>query len=141
MNSGMDVKPPKVVIDTNVFVSGIEFGGKPYQVLGHVYQEKVKLIVSSPLLSELSEVLRKKFAYPPERIAQITKQLQEFAKLVHPASSIDVCRDPADNRVLEAALTGDCDYIVTGDPDLLDLKTYQNIQIVTPAQFLVQFRS
>lgn len=134
----MGQKPLKVVVDTNVLFSGIFFKGKPNLVLKGVLFEQVTAISSPVLLAELTEVLRKKASYPKERIDQITKQLEELCILVQPSKVIQVCRDPNDNRVLETAIEGNCDYIVTGDRDLLDLKKYQNIQILTPTEFLTQ---
>ena len=56
-------------------------------------------------------------------------------EVVNPRNSLKVARDDDDNRVLEAAITGKCEYIVTGDEDLLSLKKYKNIKILTPAEF------
>lgn len=138
MNLGMDQKPHRVVVDTNVFFSGIVFRSKPNLIVRSVLLEQVIAISSLVLLAELAEVLSKKARYPDERINQIISQLKEVCVIVQPTKSIQACRDPKDNWVLEAAVEGDCDYIVTGDKDLLDLKTYKKIKILTPAEFLTQ---
>lgn len=63
--------------------------------------------------------------YSPAEINRLTEKLEE-----------KVCRDPADNRVLEAAIAGNCEFIITGDKDLLILKKYQTVRILTPSAFI-----
>lgn len=138
MNLGMDQKPHRVVVDTNVFFSGIAFGGKPNLIIKRVLLEQVITFSSPVLLAELAEILSKKAGYPNKRIDQIINQLKEVCVIVQPIKSIQVCRDPKDNWVLEAAVEGSCDYVITGDRDLLDLKKYKNIFILTPSDFLAR---
>ncbi len=64
------------------------------------------------------------------------KDMESAVTMVDPAESLSVIADPPDNRVLEAAVAGEADYIVSGDRDLLDLGKYEGIEIVTPAMFL-----
>lgn len=126
----------RVVIDTNVLVSGIIFRGKPHQILQTVIDRRIQAVSSKTLLAELTEILTKKIDYSPDKIRQITDQLEDLIEIVQPDEVIRVCRDPNDNRVLEAAVAGKCDFIVTGDRDLLVLKKYKNIRILTPAEFV-----
>ena len=136
MNSGMGQKSPRVVVDTNVLFSGTVFSGKPNLIIRCILLEQITAISSPILLAELAEVLRKKADYPKERMIQIIGRLEELCVIVHPSKNIQACRDPKDNWVLEAAVEGDCVYIITGDKDLLDLKKYKNILILTPSEFL-----
>jgi len=128
--------PLRVVIDTNVLVSGIVFKGNPRQVLQTVISRRIQAVSSRPLLAELAEVLGKKLKFSSPKIKQITDRLAELLEIVQPRKSIQVCRDPDDNRVLEAAFAGDCDYLITGDKDLLVLKKYRSIRILTPSEFI-----
>ncbi len=66
----------------------------------------------------------------------VEELIKENFEVVHPSQIVHVLSDEDDNRVLEAALKGDCNYIVTGDNDLLDLKLYKNIMVITPTNFL-----
>ena len=129
-------KPLRVVVDTNVLVSAIGFGGKPRQIWQGVVEGEVEAVTSASLLAELGGVLRKKMRYSPARVNQVMGQLAEVVEIVHPVQVVDVCRDPEDNRVLEAAVEADCDYVVTGDKDLLTLRRYKSVQILTPAEFI-----
>ena len=83
-----------------------------------------------PLLGEV------KFPLLEEDFELTIKNIEEIFGIIQPIKTLDLLRDNDDNRVLEAALEGNCDYIVTGDKDLLELKSYKVIQIVTAEQFL-----
>jgi putative PIN family toxin of toxin-antitoxin system len=82
-------------------------------------------------------VLARKFSATPEEIAEATLIVRDAARVVAPAVQLDVVKqDPADNRILEYAVTAGSDYIVTGDKDLLRLGTYDGIKILTVSDFL-----
>lgn len=132
----MAKSPFRVVADTNVLVSGIVFRGNPHQILQAVIDRRIQAISSKALLAELTEVLSKKMDYPPDKIRQITDQLEDLIEIVQPDKIIKVCRDPNDNLVLEAAVAGNCEFIITGDKDLLILKKYQTVRILTPSEFI-----
>lgn len=131
----------KVVLDTNIIVSGILFGGKPKDILELVYSEKIIAVTSQFLLTELQEVLLKKFKFTKEAILDITGKIKEVYYFVLPNKIIHVLKDNPDNRVLEAAVEGNCSFIITGDRALLKLKTFKKIKIVTPNQFLSSIRN
>lgn len=139
MNSDMEESPIRVVLDTNILVSAILFGGKPEQILRHLIEKKIQVIISSVLLSELKEVFSKKFPLREPDLELTIRSMEKTFEIVQPRRSIDVARDEDDNRVLEAAIEGKCNYIITGDEDLLDLKKYKNIKILTPEDFLSYF--
>lgn len=131
-------KPLRIVVDTNVLVSGIVFGGIPSQILQSILLEQIQAVSSRVLLAELAEVLTKKIKYTAKRIEQVIDQLGGLVEIVQPGKIIKVCRDPEDNRVLEAAVAGDCGYVVTGDKDLLVLKKYKSVRILTPVELVDQ---
>jgi|SRR3989344_5150464 len=136
MSSDTDESPIKVVLDTNILISAIAFGGKPKDVLDLVLEERIIAITSPILLAEFKEIYRKKFPLLEEDFELTIKNIEEIFGIIQPIKTLDLLRDNDDNRVLEAALEGNCDYIVTGDKDLLELKSYKVIQIVTAEQFL-----
>lgn len=129
-------KKLRVVLDTNIIVSAIIFKGKPRQILELAYEENIKPIISPALLSELIEVLTKKFTLPPEDVSFTEEEIKDAFEIVYPTITLNVQRDVDDNRVLEAALEGKCKYIITGDKELLDLGAFKGIKIVTSDQFL-----
>lgn len=126
----------RIVLDTNVLISGIVFGGKPGEVLEMIRSKELLGITSPVLLAELGDILSKKIMYPKSRVLQMEKKMRRTLQVVQPVKSINVVRDDDDNRVLEAAIEGKCEYVVTGDKDLLDLKSYRGIRILTPTEFL-----
>lgn len=136
MNSDTDENQVRVILDTNILISAIGFGGIPREVFLLIIEEKIKGVISQILLVELIEVINKKFPRLIPNLPSIENSINESFLIVHPKESINIVRDRDDNRVLEAAVEGECDYIVTGDKDLLDLGEFENIKIVTPVDFL-----
>ncbi|KKS32402.1 MAG: Toxin-antitoxin system toxin component, PIN family [Candidatus Amesbacteria bacterium GW2011_GWA2_42_12] len=126
----------RVVLDTNVLVSAIVFGGTPKEVLNLILKEEFIGVTSISLMAELSEVVHKKFSFKKPDLEYLEEQINIDFEVVKPRNSVRSARDDDDNRVLEAAITGECDYIITGDEDLLVLKKYKNIRILTPKEFL-----
>ncbi len=126
----------RIVLDSNVLISAYVFGGKPENVFKLIVSEKIHGITSAVLISEFLDILRKKFGVSQAEILEIEEEIKNTFELVYPSRTINVSRDPDDNRVIEAAVEGNCDYIITGDKDLLDLKKFKNIKILTAEQFL-----
>lgn len=129
-------KPAKIVLDTNIIISGIGFHGNPRKILDSVLEGEIDSVISPILLAELEDVVAKKFPKLKDDLDLINKKIKKKFKIVKPTESLAIVRDDDDNRVLEAAVEGKCDYIVTGDRDLLDLKEYKKIKIVKPGEFL-----
>lgn len=126
----------RVLLDTNVIISALLFGGKPRSILQSVITKQHVAITSPMLLSELADVFRKKFGYETQAVVAVDQQLRKQCVIVLPKEAIDVLSDMPDNRVLEAAVEGACEVIITGDTDLLTLKKYRSIRILTPNEFL-----
>lgn len=129
-------KPPRILLDTNIIISALVFGGKPREILNRVQRFELEAIISPQLLSELSEVLVKKFRFSKEK-TQLTENLvKKCFKQVYPSQQFNILKDKDDNRVLEAAYEGSCNIIITGDKELLELAYFQDIIITTPEKFL-----
>lgn len=126
----------RIVIDTNVLVSAIVYGGIPKQILSLVLDENLVGATTRVLMAELIDVLSKKFHFSPQKLADAESLIQDSFLILQPERIISLLDDDDDNRVLEAAVAGACDYIVTGDKDLLRLKQFKGIAIVTAAGFL-----
>ena len=128
----------RVVLDTNVLISAILFGGKPRQILEKAIRGEIRLCISEPILEELKGVLRRsKFDYPPEVIQVILTEFTGIADSVNPPKTIGVVlEDPEDNRILECAVEAEANYIITGDLHLLKLSRYRNIEVLNPVAFL-----
>lgn len=132
----MAKNPPRVLLDTNILISAHVFGGKPEQIYNLVLERQIEAVTSQILIAELTETLTKKFDFDLVRIEQFKKIIKKHFKMVYPKKTINILRDDDDNRVLEAAITGKCDAIITGDKELLELASYRHIKILTPEQFL-----
>jgi putative PIN family toxin of toxin-antitoxin system len=132
----------RAVLDTNVLISAVLSSGTPYETYRSWQDGLFELIISLPLVSELQDVLarphiREHVRWSSSRVDELFTAIQDEAVWVYPEHEINrVTTDPDDNRVLEAAVDGRADYIVTGDRHLLDLQEHGGIEIVTPAQFL-----
>ena len=133
----------RVVLDANVFVSAlISRAGPPARVLQQWEEERFAVVISEAILQELDRVLHyprlyQKYKLSEERISRFLGLLRTQCALVEPTIKLSVIkRDPTDDRYLECAIAGNADIIVSGDKHLLELATYQNIQILSPAGFL-----
>jgi uncharacterized protein len=127
----------RVVLDTNVYISALLFGGLPGSVLDLAFLRAFTLILSAALLDELDEKLQAKFEMTMEDAAFLRARLETVAEIVEQEEVLDViAEDPDDNRVLECAVKGRADLIVSGDRHLLKLGSYQGIAIVTVRQFM-----
>jgi|SRR3989304_914610 len=131
------------VLDTNVIVSAVLSGGSPPDSILRAWRrEAFQLATSAPLLSELETVLKrehiaKRLGWSPGERKAFIADLREGATVVIPENRLQVVlADPSDNRVLEAAVAAQADYVVSGDQHLLGLKTCEGVQIVTPARFV-----
>ena len=133
----------RVVVDTNVYVSGlIKRNGPPGRVLAAQRGGQFDLVTSPALLAELEMVLRrphilKLIHASVAEVLDFVDQLRVASIVVTPDIAVTVSRDPDDDRVLEAAQAGHADFIVSGDRDLLDLREFVGIPILTPTGFLI----
>ncbi|MDO8736928.1 MAG: putative toxin-antitoxin system toxin component, PIN family [Thermoleophilia bacterium] len=132
----------RAVIDTNVYLSAILFGGKPGEVFLFAKNEVFDLCVSTAILAELAAKLTDKFHWPAGKVRYVIKEIGETAAIVRPKKRIEaVPGDESDNRILECAVESKAEYIVSGDQrHLLPLKEYEGIKIVSPAQFLKRIK-
>jgi uncharacterized protein len=133
----------RVVLDTNVVVSGLLFGGVPLKIVRSALCKEFTYVTSVPLLEEMQTVLAyKKFGLSSEEIRDLTGPLVEAAEFAVSTEEISVIeRCPADNRVLECAVAGRCAAIVTGDKrDLIRLGVFRGIPILSPRAFLDSIR-
>jgi putative PIN family toxin of toxin-antitoxin system len=129
----------KIVCDTNILISAYRFAkGKPDQVLEKVRQENIELIISPPILLEFQNVLRRKFDCSESLIKALTENLERISEKVIPSLRLSVIKeDESDNRILECAVEGKCDYIISGDEHhILPLKQYKGIKILRASEFL-----
>jgi len=128
-----------IVLDTSTLVSAIGWKeSKPRHILNRCLNKEFIILISPDCLKELKDVLfRKKFDFIDKDMKEeLLLLLCEIAKIVIPKTHIKICRDKKDNKFIELAIDGKANYIVTGDDDLLSLKKFDNIKIISPSDFL-----
>lgn len=133
----------KIVLDTNIFISAVlKKQSNPGRIIDLVKEEKLTLVLSSDILSEIEAVLsypkiKKIHGLTPKGIESHLKWLESISETVIPAERFDIIQeDPSDNIYLECAVSGQADFIISGDHHLTDLKAFQKIRILNPADFL-----
>ena len=126
------------MIDSNIFISGIIFGGNPRKIIDIVTEGKIQLYISSDILREIKEVLeRDKFGFSQNITQQIIFEIESLSEFVSPKSKHSIVnRDPDDNIIIDCAMEAKVDYIITDDYDLLSLKEYKNIRIINASDFM-----
>ena len=135
----------RAVIDTGVLVSAlIRPHGTTGEVLRLLRDGRFTAVYSTDLLVEIIDVLGRptlhsKYHIQPEDISVLINLIRLRGDLVVPVRRVTACRDPKDDKFLEAAVAGEADCIVSGDADLLDLTPFEDIPILRPAEFLVKF--
>jgi putative PIN family toxin of toxin-antitoxin system len=130
----------KAVFDTNVLVAAFVSEGVCAKLLGRARRKQLNLVISPFILKEFENVLLKKFSASKEQIRTAAKLISEAAQIVSHASMVSgICRDPDDDQILSCALSVKADYLVTGDLDLLELKEFHGIEILTPGAFELLF--
>ena len=127
----------RVVFDTNVLVSALVFpGGQGDAALRRIIAGTDRLLMSRAILDELLEVLSRKFARDAEELAHVAVFVSELAMVVAPRRRFRVVKDDPDNRILECAIAGRAEAIVTGDKALLALANFRNTPVVMLRSYL-----
>ena len=128
----------KIVLDANIFISSFFWGGNPRILMNRIIDGKDSLFVSNEILQEVfSVVSRPKFNVPHHQVVHFINSIQEISLQVIPTGTVQgVCRDSDDDKILECAVLGNVDFIISGDNDLLSLKEFRGIPIVTASDYL-----
>lgn len=131
-------EPVNIVCDTKVLVSGVLFGGHAREILRLSSRGTVINFISPTILREAEDVLRRsKFGLRPEQVLEIVALFKDTFEIVTPSVRVRaILSDPGDNHVIEAALAAQAKYIISGDKHLLELIKWEDILLVSPAQFM-----
>lgn len=133
----------RVILDTNVFVSGVFFTGPPYQILKAWRNDKLHLVISEEILAEyqkVGKVLAEEFPtvnlQPILDLVMITAEIVQSQRLSEP-----VCDDPDDDKFIACALASKSKLIVSGDKHLLKVSGFRGIRVITPREFVNEYLS
>lgn len=131
----------KIILDTNVFISGIFFSGPPSQILKKWENKNFQIVLTEQILFEYQRVAAElSYKYPQVDITPIIDLVTIYGQLINTKGiDISICEDPDDDKFIECAIAGKCDIIVSGDRHLLKLTGYKGIKILKPREFLEQY--
>ena len=131
---------PRVVLDSNVWISALIFGGNPGKILELFIEGEILVYFCEELITEIHRKVVQKFPQFMPRLGLLELSIRRDANLVRLGSiTVLASRDQDDNKVLETAVLSSCGYVISGDKDLLVLGRYKEIQIVSPTEFLSMY--
>lgn len=126
----------KIVVDTNVVISGIFFGGNPRKIVEAIVDSNIDAYATPEIIEEYMEIIESMVKRKQGRLNQSALYpLFSSLKIIEKTSEIKVCRDPDDDKFIGCAMDSKALYIVSGDNDLLDIHEYEGIQIITAKEF------
>ena len=127
----------RVVFDSNVLLAALLFPeGRAAAAVGNILDGSDDLVLSPPILREILSVLARKFSRDREELSHVAVVLGEMGEIVDPSRRLAVFRDEPDNRILECAVEGKAEVIVTGDKTMLALGEYGGIRLISLADYL-----
>jgi putative PIN family toxin of toxin-antitoxin system len=128
----------KIVLDTNVLISGIFFTGPPYQILKAWQKGKITFVVSEEILSEYQRVANEmSLKFPTIDIRKILQLITIHSEIVNTHGyEVTICEDPDDNMFISCAVASKSKVIVSGDKHLLKIVSYQNIRVLKPRELV-----
>lgn len=133
----------KIVLDTNVWLSGIFWDGEASKIIEKLERNNIKILISEDILSEIVNVLNRESKFQKYilnlklSIEDILRTILSISTLIETETKLDLIKaDPKDNIILESALDGKVDYIVSYDNHLLNMIEFRGIKIISPGEFL-----
>lgn len=127
----------KVVFDTNIFISAFAIPGSlAEKAMLKIIEGVDILVISKEIISEVLSVLSLKFSRDREGLSHVAVILSELGELAKPTQKISIFKDDPDNRILECALHGKADAIITGDKEMLRLREYSGIKIISLKEYI-----
>jgi putative PIN family toxin of toxin-antitoxin system len=133
-------KSTKAVLDTNVLVSSALSDGKPAEILKLAEDREFLSVTSLDIVEELRDVLtRDRLPFKEEQVDELVSKILSISQVFDPQIQLEIIEDdPDDDKILEAAVAGNADCIVSGDSHLLELERHRRISIYSPDEFLDQ---
>ena len=138
----------KIILDTNIYFSAFGFNGRMLNLVRHLFEnDSYQIFLCEEIYSEIKEKLigvkfqkltKNKFSV--DFLNKLSIQIYKNSKIIQINNTITICRDPKDNKFLELAKEADAHYIITGDQDLLILKEFEQIKILTPSEFIEELK-
>jgi len=126
-----------VVFDTNIFISAVFWEGKSYILVKKAINQEIIVFISNYILDEIRKVLVRDFNLEKQEIVDVVNAVLYFTHLIETKESVKIVKDdPKDDQILDCALACNADFIVSQDNHLLNLKSFRNIKIISPEEFI-----
>lgn len=130
----------RIVVDTNVLISGVFFGGFPRKILSEVVRSKLTACATMEIVDEYEEIVQEMIERKQGHINRnLLSPLIKAMEIIEPVTHVKLSRDPDDDKFLGCAKDAHALYIVSGDKDLLVLEQFENIQIITAKEFCEKY--
>lgn len=130
----------RIIIDTNVVISGVFFGGNPRRIIESVMRGETEACANAAIVEEYEEITAEMLARKQGRLRQdLLFPFISKLELYTPVADCHICRDPDDDKFISCTVDAKAVYIVSGDKDLLDVKRYEGIEIITAAEFCERY--
>ena len=127
----------RVVFDSNILVAAVLFpGGRAEAAVSRILDGVDDLVISRPILQEVLSVLSAKFSRDREELSRVAVVLGEIGEIVEPSRRLSVFREEPGNRILECAVEGKAETIVTGGKRMLPVRQYEGIRLIPLAEYL-----
>ena len=136
----------KVVLDTNILVSGTFWTGNSFKIMELIDEKEIISILSKEIINEYHRTINKDEIMDKVKdkdliISNASRKIVLNSMIIQPKEKLDIIKeDPDDNKILECAYEGKVDYIISNDKHLLKLKEFKTIKIVKPEEFLKLFK-
>ena len=129
----------KILIDTNILISALFFGKFPKEFLNEVLDENFEICINDKIFFEYEKTIARKIAKKKILDKVLYERFLEEVKFFESISDLKICRDPDDDKFLNCAIDAKAIYIVSGDNDLLTIKNFAGIEIVTAREFYEKY--
>ena len=133
----------RIVLDTNVWLSGIFWNGEASKIIEKAEKKDIQIIISEDILSEIIKVLNRESKFQKYilnlklSIEDLLRTILSISTLIEKKSKLDIIKvDPKDNIILEVAIDGKVDYVISYDNHLLNMIEFRGIKIISPGEFL-----
>ena len=132
----------RIVVDTNVVISGVFFGGAPRQILNAIVASELTACATTEIVDEYMEIVDEMISRKQGKLNRnILSPLIHALEIIEPSTRVTLSRDPDDDKFLGCAKDAKALYIVSGDKDLLVLERYESIEIITAREFCDRYLS
>jgi uncharacterized protein len=133
-------KTTVVILDTNIFISAVLYKGTPLKILQLcISEEKIEIAISPELLAELIAKLKYKFGLKNQTLESLKNMLENSVSNFLPEYTTKIFRNDSDNKIIDLVIYANAGFIITCDKDLLELKNYKGIKIITASEFLEKY--